>query len=109
MFVRYFFSKNKQFFNRQASNIRQFSNKVEKPTETPSDQNKGREIVITPKKLFVGAVLLSWVFILKTWFAAEEKGRERAQEYYDKGGSVDVNLPEEYRKEYVKVLFCLHE
>lgn len=107
MFVRYFFSKNNQFFSRTGYTIRRFSNNAEKPKETHSNPKQGREIVITPKRLFIGAVVLSWLFIMKKWFEAEEKGRIRAQEYYDKGGSVDVNLPEEYRKEYVKVLFCL--
>lgn len=106
MFVRYFFSKNNQFFTRSGYSLRHFSNNAEKPKESQTSRKKEMEIVITPKRLFVGAVLLSWVYILKKWIDAEETGRIRAQEYYDKGGSVDVNLPEEYRKEYVKLLFC---
>jgi hypothetical protein len=47
---------------------------------------------------------LSWVFIFKMWFNAEEEVQIRAQKYYAEGNSMDNPLPEEYRSEFVSFI-----
>jgi len=58
--------------------------------------------VQTPKGLLVTLVAISWVFLFRLWWNAEELVRERAADYYSKGGSLDQPLAEEYRSEYIE-------
>ena len=73
-----------------------------KPSEQDTQKEKEAKIVITPKKLLIGLVSISWVGLLYLWYSVQERTRERAAEYYEQGNSMDMQPPEEYRKEYVK-------
>jgi hypothetical protein len=101
MFLRYILKNSIQPKILYRPYIRNFSTSEGPKQETPKKPKKELEIVITPKKIFIGLVVLSWVGLLKLWYDAEEIVRNRAQEYYDQGGRMDEKLPEEYRKEYV--------
>ncbi len=99
MFAKHFLNKSR-FSNKLVTRNSYFF-ASEPENEAAKRTKKKPLIVLTPKKLFVIGVTVSWLFIFHKWFEAKEVVRERAQEYYDKGGSVDVSVPEEYRKEYV--------
>jgi len=71
-------------------------------SEKKAPKKKETKIYITPKKIGIGLVCLSWVFLIKIWRDAEGQTVQRAHEYYEKGIKMDVAPPEEYRKEYVK-------
>jgi hypothetical protein len=101
MFVKYILRNSVQPKNLYRPYFRAFS-KIEEDKQTePKKKSKEFEIVITPKKIIYGIVGLSWIYLIKLWYDAEEIVRNRAQEYYDKGGSMDQKVPEEYRREYV--------
>lgn len=73
-------------------------------TDENSQQKSEPKIVITPQKLFIGLVSMSWVYLLYLWYSIQEKTRERAAEYYEQGNTMDMAPPEEYRKEYAEKL-----
>jgi len=82
---------------------------VPKPSETPKEESSEKEekfsITITPRRVLIGLVCVSWVFLLKMWYDIQEPARQRAYQYYEEGGSMDPSPPEEYRKEYVRFWF----
>lgn len=104
MFVKYILRNFKQPKILYRPSLRYFATTPEQETkEQNNNKPKQLHIVVTPKRIFAGIICVSWIFLLKYWFDAEERTRKRAEEYYEKGGSVDESLPEEYRKEYVKI------
>ena len=85
--------------------FRSFCASKPKPEQEETEKKKGPVLVITPKRILIGLIGVSWIFLFKLWYGAEEAVRMRAAEYYEQGIVMDASPPEEYRREYVITLF----